>query len=166
MTHYNALNVKLSNSLLNNLKSGIKNSTEVTLKISSNVVGDSIDKNNFLHKLFLTNIQVSRLRKVFANGSSTNIKVSKTQLHLIGQSGFLGRLLAPLLKTRLSLIGNVLKQLAKSVLIPLGLTAVESATDPVIHKKMFGSDATTLIISNEEMNDFMKIVKFLKNLVY
>ena len=166
MTHYNALNVKLSNSLLNNLKSGIKNSTEVTLKISSNVVGDSNDKNNFLHKLFLTNIQVSRLRKVFANGSSTNIKVSKTQLHLIGQSGFLGRLLAPLLKTRLSLIRNVLKQLAKSVLIPLGLTAVESATDAAIHKKMFGSDATTLIISNEEMNDFMKIVKFLKNLVY
>ena len=64
------------------------------------------------------------------------------------------------------LIGNVLKQLAKSVLIPLGLTAVESATDPAIHKKMFGSDATTLIISNEEMKDIMKIVKFLKNLVY
>ena len=64
------------------------------------------------------------------------------------------------------LIGNVLKQLAKSVLIPLGLTAVESATDAAIHKKMFGSDATTLIISNEEMNDIMKIVKFLKNLVY
>ena len=81
MTHYNALNVKLSNSLLNNLKSGIKNSTEVTLKISSNVVGDSNDKNNFLHKLFLTNKQLSRLRKVFSNGSSTNIKVSKTQLH-------------------------------------------------------------------------------------
>ena len=55
------------------------------------------------------------------------------------------------------LIGNVLKPLAKSVLIPLGLTAAASATDPTIHKKMFGSGFTTLIISNEEMEDIMKI---------
>ena len=100
MTQYNTLNVKLSNSQLNKLKSGIKNGTEVILKISSNFVGDSNDENSFLHKLFLTNTQVSRLRKAFANGSSANIKLSKTQLHKIGQSGgFLGRLLGPLLKT-------------------------------------------------------------------
>ena len=80
-----------------------------------------------------------------------------------GQSGgFLGRLLGPLLKTGLPLIGNVLKPLAKSVLIPLGLTAAASATDPTIHKKMFGSGFTTLIISNEEMEDIMKIVKSLE----
>ena len=58
--------------------------------------------------------------------------------------------------------GNVFKPLAKSVLIPLGLTAVASATDTVIHKKMLGSGFTTLIISNEEMNDIMKIVKSLE----
>ena len=76
-----------------------------------------------------------------------------------GQSGeLLGRILGPLLKTRLSLTGNVLKTLAKSVLIPLGLTAAASATDAAIHNKMFGSGMTTLIISNEEMNDIMKIV--------
>ena len=57
MTKYNILNVKLSNSQLNKLKSGIKNGTEVTLKISSNVVGDSSDENNFPHKL-LTNTKV------------------------------------------------------------------------------------------------------------
>ena len=58
MTQYNTLNVKLSNSQLNKLKSGIKNNTEVTLKISSNVVGDYNDENNFLHRLLLTNTQV------------------------------------------------------------------------------------------------------------
>ena len=72
MTQYNTLNVKLSNSQLNILKSGIKNGTEVTLKIFSNVVGDSNDENNFPHKLLLTNKQVSKLRKAFANGSSAN----------------------------------------------------------------------------------------------
>ena len=64
MTHYNTLNIKLSNLQLNKLKSGITNNTEVTLKISSNVIGDSNDENNFLHKLLLTNAQVSRLHKV------------------------------------------------------------------------------------------------------
>ena len=58
MTQYNILNVKSSNSQLNKLKSGIKNGTEVTLKLSSNVVGDSNDENNFPHKLLLTNTQV------------------------------------------------------------------------------------------------------------
>ena len=85
-------------------------------------------------------------------------------MHKIGQSGgFLGRLLGPLLKTGLPLIGNVLKPLAKSVLIPLGLTAAAAATDAAIHKKMIGSGFTTLIISNEEMNDIMKIVKSLED---
>ena len=59
----------------------------MTLKISSNIIGDSNDENNFLHKLLLPNTQVSRLCKAFANNSSTNIKLSKTQLHKIGQSG-------------------------------------------------------------------------------
>ena len=86
MTQYNTLNVKLSNSQLNKLKSGIKNGTEVTLKISSNVVGDSNDENNFPYKLLLTNTQVSRLRKAFANDSSANIKLSKTQMLKIGHS--------------------------------------------------------------------------------
>ena len=81
-------------------------------------------------------------------------------MHKIGQSGgFLGRLVGPLLKTALPLIGNVLKPLAKSVLIPLGLTAAASATDAAIHNKMFRSGNMTLIISNEEMNDIIKIIK-------
>ena len=81
MTQYNTLNAKLSNSQLNELKSGIENGSEVTLNLSSNVVGDSNDENNFPHKLLLTNTQVWKLHKAFENNSSANIKLSKTQLH-------------------------------------------------------------------------------------
>ena len=124
MIRYNILNVKLSNSQLNKSKSRIKNGAEVTLKISSNVVGDSNDENTFLHKLLLTNTQVSKLSKVFANGSSANIKLSKTQLHKIGQTGgFLGRPLGQMLKTGLPLIGNILKPLAKGVLITIRINS-------------------------------------------
>ena len=145
------------------MKSTIKNRTKVTLNLSSNVIWDSKDENNFQHRLLLTNTQVSKLQKAFANNYLANIKLSKTQLHKIVQSGgFLGRPLGPLLKTGLLLIGNILKPLAKSVLIPLGLTAAASATDTAIHKRMFGSGFTTLIISNDEMNDIMKIVKSLE----
>ena len=84
MTQCNTLNVKLSNSQLNKLKSTIKNGIEVTLNLSSNIIADSDDENNFLHKLLLTNTQLSRLRKAFANNSSANIKLSKIQLHKIG----------------------------------------------------------------------------------
>ena len=82
--------------------------------MSSNVVGESNDENNFQHKLLSTNTQVLRLHKAFANGSSANIKLSKIQLHKVGQSrGFLVR---PLLKTGLPLIRTILKLLAKTVL--------------------------------------------------
>ena len=67
-----------------------------------------------------------------------------------------------MLKTGLPLIGNVFKPLAKSVLVPLELTAATSAIDAAIHKKIFASGVTTLIISNEEMTDIMKIVKLLE----
>ena len=122
----------MSNSQLNKLKSVIKKDTEVTLKRSSNVAGGSNDENNFPHKLLLANTQASKLRKVFENSSSANLKESKTQLHKIGQSaGSLGRLLGPLLRNALPLIRNELKPLVKSVLIPLRLTAVASVTDAV-----------------------------------
>ena len=113
MTQYNILNLKLSNLQINKLKSGIKNGTEVTFRISLNFVGDSNDEKSFL------------------------IKLSKTQFYKITQSwGFLGILLWPLLKTRSALIRNLLKPLAKSILIPLGSTAAAAATDAAIHKNI------------------------------
>ena len=94
------------------------------MKIFTNVAGDSNDENNFSHKILLTNKQVWRLRGAFGNNSLGNIKLSKTQLHERGKSGgFLGKLLGPLLKTGLPLLGNILKQLDESLLIPLRLTA-------------------------------------------
>ena len=80
MTQYNSLNVKLSNSQLNKLKSLIKNETNVVLRISSNMVGNSNDNTNFYHELLLTNRQVANIRKAFANHSSTDIELTKTQL--------------------------------------------------------------------------------------
>ena len=83
---------------------------------------------------------------------------------MIQSGGFLGKLLGPLLRTELPLIKNVIKALAKSVLVPLGLTAAASAADAGIHKKISGSGHnTTLIISNDEMEDIFKIFKSLED---
>ena len=103
------------------------------------------------------------------NYLSADIKLSKTQLSKMTQSGrFLGRLLGPLLKTGLPLIKNVIKPLAKSVLIRLGLTVAASAAGAGMHKKILGSrhnhpSSTTLIISNNEMEDIIKILKSLED---
>ena len=80
MTQYNSLNVKLSNSQLNKLKSSIKDETDVVLRISSSMVGNSNDNTNFPHELLLTNRQVANTRKAFPKNTSTGIKLSKTQL--------------------------------------------------------------------------------------
>ena len=143
--------MKLSTLQHNKLKLEIKIGTEVTLKPSSSVFSDSNDDTNFLHELLLTNTQVS----------SAHMKLSKSQLHKIGESGiFLGRLLWPLLKTGLLLMKNLQKPLAKIVWMPSGVTAVASAT-AAAQNKIFRFGTTTLIISNEEMNVIMKIIKSL-----
>ena len=153
MTQYNSLNVKLSNLQLFRVKPAIKCETEVVLRLSSNMIGDNVTI--FLQKLLLTNRQTANLRKAFA----------KTQvIKMIQSGGFLGRLLGPLLKTWLPLIKRVIKPLAKSVLIHLGLTTAASAADAGIHKKILGSGHnTTLIISNDEKNDIIEIVKYLED---
>ena len=95
--------------------------------------------NNLPHELLLTTRQKTKIRNAFNNNVSTHLKHSKAQINKIIQSGgFLGKLLGPLLKTGLPLIKNVIKPLAKSVLIPLGLTAAASAADAGTHKKILG----------------------------
>ena len=108
----------------------------------------------------LTNRQVANIRRAFANHSSIDIKLSKTQLSKMIQSGgflgnLLGKLVGPLMK--------VAMPLAKNVLAPLGLSAAMSAIDGSIKKKMLGSGTTTVIISSDEMDDILKIVKPLEN---
>ena len=179
MTQYNSLNVNLSNSQLNKLKSAIKNETEAVLRLSSNMSGDN--ETNFPHKLLFTNRQVPNLCKAFADKLSTDIKLSKTQVSKTIQSGgFLVRLLGSLLKTGLPLMKNVIKPLAKSILFPLGSTAAAAAADAGIYKKILGSGCrhssssaflhhpshnnnTISITSNDEMKDIIKIVKSLED---
>ena len=109
----------------------MKNKTVVVLRLSSNMIGNSNNKTNFLHELLLTNRKVANLCKALANNSSTDVKLLKTQLSKMVQSeGF-----SPLLITGLPLIKNVIKPLAKIVLILLGLTEAATAADAEIHKK-------------------------------
>ena len=121
MTQYNSLNVKLSNSQLNKLKSATENGTDVILRLSSNMIGNSMElhseyETNFPHKLLRTKRQVANLHKAFANHTSTDIKLSKAQLTKMQKGRFL-RFLAPLLKSGLTLLKSVIKPLGMLGLI-------------------------------------------------
>ena len=138
------------------LKTAVKDNTVTTLRISLKV----LDGNNLPHELLLTTRQKMKLRNAFNNNMSTNLKLSKAQIiKTIQSGGFLGSLLSklagPLMK--------VAAPLAKNILAPLEITAAASATDAGIQKKMHGSGTSTLIISNEEMNDIMEIVQALED---
>ena len=122
------------------------------------MVGNSNNEINFPHKLLLTNRQILKLRRTFANHTSVDIKLSKAQLTKMQKGGFL-KFLMPLLKSALPLLKSAVKPLSM-----LGLIAAASATDAGINKKHLGSGGrTTLIISNDDMQDLLKIVKSLEN---
>ena len=156
MVEYSKVNVKLLDTQLKKLKDAVKNNTETTLRISLKM----LHENDLPHELLLTTRQKTKLRKAFNNNMSTDIKLSKAQITKIIQSGgFLGSLLS-------KLAGQLMKvavPLAKNILAPLGMTAAASAIDAGIQKKIHGSGATTLIISNKEINDIMKIVQALED---
>ena len=119
-----------------------------------------LDGNDLPHKLLLTTREKTKLRNAFNNYMATDLKLSKAQLSKIIQSGgFLGSLLS-------KLTGPLMKvavPLAKNILAPLGITAAASAVDARIQKEIHGSRTTTLIISNEEMNDIIEIVQALED---
>ena len=117
------------------------------------------DVKDLHHELLLTTRQRTKLRNAFNNSMSSDIKLSKARVSKIIQSGgFLGslwsKLANPLMKVAVTL--------AKNILAPLGITAAALAIDAGIKKKIHGSGTTTLIISNEESNDIMKIVQALE----
>ena len=160
MVEYSKTNVNLSDAQLQKLKTAVKNKRGTALRMSLQM----FNGNYIPHKLLLITRQKTKLRHAFNNNMSTDIKLSTSQISKIIQSReFLGRLLGLLLKIGLQLIKNVIKPLWKIILIPLGLTAAVSAADAGIHKKILGSGTTTLINSNEEMNDIMKIVQALED---
>ena len=132
MVECSKVNFKLANTQLNKLKNAVKDKAGKTLRMSLKM----FNGDNLPHELLLTTRQKTRSRNAFNNNMSTDLKISKTQISKIIQSGgFLGRLLGPLIKAGLPLIRNVIKPLAKSVLIHLGLTAAASAADAGIYKK-------------------------------
>ena len=122
------------------------------------MVGNLDDEINFPHKLLLTNRQTLSRRKAFNNHTSADIKFSKAQLTKMQKGGLL-KILMPLSKLGLPLLKSSVKPLGM-----LGLTAAASATDAAIKKKIPGSgNHTTLIISNDDMQDLLKIVKSLED---
>ena len=160
MVEYSKVNVKLSDTQLKKLKTAVENKTLTTTRMNLKM----FNGNDLPHELLLTTRQKTKLRNAFNNNMPTDLKLSKDQISKIIQSGrVLDRSLAPLLKCGLPLVKNVIKPLAKSNLISLGLTAEASAADTGIHKNILGSGTTTLIILNEEMNDIMKINQALED---
>ena len=136
ISQINKLKLAVINTNEVTLKITVKNANKVTLKLSSNMIGNSNDETNFPHNLLLTDRHVSKIRKSFANNSSDKIKLSKTQLSKIVQSGeFLGSLFRPLIKVGLPLMKNILKSFDKIVSIPLRLTATTASAQ--IHKKSY-----------------------------
>ena len=155
MVEYSEINCKLTNVQLYKFKKAVKSNEGATLRLSIK----NFNKDEHRHKLLLTTRQNTKLRNAINNNSATDIKLSKTQIKKIIQSGgFLGKLLSklagPLMKGALPL--------AKNVLAPLGLTAAMSAIDGSIQKKIHRS-GFKLIIEQGDMNDIMKIIKALEN---
>ena len=156
MVEYSKVNVRLSNTQLQKLQDAVKDNTGTTLRINLKM----LDRNDLPHELLLMTRQKAKLRKALNNNTSTDIKLSKAQITKIIQSdGFLGSLLSKLA----SPLMKVAAPSAKNVLAPLGITATASAIDAGIQKKIHGSGTTTLIISDEEMNDIIKIVQALED---
>ena len=125
------------------------------MNLSSNLIGSSNDKTNFPHKLLLTDTQVSKIRTVFANGSSVNIKLSKTQLSKIVQlGGVLGDI---------PIFGNILSSVAEKgtdIARNLGEKILDKQIDRVNKEYILGSGITLTI---NEMRDIMKVIKSLEN---
>ena len=150
MVEYSKANVKLSDTQLKKLKTG------TILRKSLKM----FDGNDLPHELLLTTRQKTKLRNAFNNNMSTDLRLSRAQIpKIIQYGGFLGslssKLAGPLMKVAVFL--------GKNVLAPLGITAAASASDTGIQKKIHGSGTTTLIISNKEINDIMKIVQALED---
>ena len=156
MIECSTVNTKLSNSQLNKLKSTVKNRQGTILRMNVRM----LNANNLPHELLLTTRQTTKLKNATENNMSTDIKLSKAQISKIIQSGgFLGSLLSKLAGPSM----KVAVPLAKHILAPLEIAAAALAKNRAIQKKIHGSGTTTLIISNEEMNDIMKIVQALED---
>ena len=155
MIEYTKVNVKLTNLQLNKFKKAVKNNDSTTLRIGIK----NLNKEDLPHELLLTTRQSTKLRNAINNNMVTDLKLSKTQIKKLIQSGgflckLLSKLAGPLMK--------VAMPLAKNVLAPLVLTAAMPVIDGSIQEKMRG-EGVKLINEQEDMNDIMKIIEALEN---
>ena len=132
MVEYSKINCKLTNIQLNKLKKAVKSNEGATLRLGIK----NFNKDEFPHELLLTTRQNTKLLNAINNNLATDIKLSKSQINKLMQSGgfldkLLSKLVGPLMKVALPL--------AKNLLAPLGLTAAMSAIDESIQKKIHGS---------------------------
>ena len=156
MVEYSKMEVKLSDTQLKKLKNTVKNKTGTTLRMSLKMFNEK----DLPHELSLTTRQKTKLRNTLNSKMSTDLKLFRAQISKIIQFGdffrsLLSKIAGPLMKTA--------ALLAKNISAPLGITAAASANDAGIQKKIHRSGTTTLIISNKEMNDIIKIVQALQN---
>ena len=145
----------LTNLQLKKIADAVKNNNGTTIRHSNK----NFNKNQLIHELYLTEQQLNKLRKKIESNMSTDIKLSKVQINkIIKEDGNLGRLLMnflpKLVKPAISIV--------KNILAPLGLSAAMSATDDAIQKKMYSSGNKALIISNDDLNDLIKIATTLE----
>ena len=146
---YNKVNVKLSDSQLNKLKTAVKNQTGVTLRMNIKM----FNGNNLPHKLLLTTRQRTKLRNAFENNKSIDIKLSKAQISKIIQSG--GFLISLLTKLA-GLFMKVAVSLSKNILAPLGITAAASAIHAGIQKKKKKKKKKKTWFWNNDFNNFKR----------
>ena len=152
----------MSNLQLTELKSATKNATGLTLKSSLNMIRNSNDKTNFLSKLVITDREVSKLCKAFANNSSANEKLLKTQISKIKQSGgFLGKFLKPLMKICFLLMKNVLTHTCKKFSRTIRINNSSISNICSFWKENFQIWNDNVVNSNEKTEDTMKVVKSL-----
>ena len=155
MVQYNKVNLHLTNLQLKKIQDAVKNNNGATIRLSNK----SFNKNQLLHELYLTEKQMTKRIDKIENNMSTDVKLSKVQINKILKEG---RNLGKLLMGFLPKLIKPAISLGKNILAPLGLSAAMSATDAAIQKKMYGSGNATLIISDNDMNDMIKIVKALE----
>ena len=155
MFQYNKVGLHLTDSQLKNIADVVKNKNGTTITLSNK----NFNKDQLLHELYLTERQMEKWNKKIENNMSTDIKLSKSQISkIIKEGGTLGRLL-------MSFLPRLIKpaiSIGKNILAPLRLSAAMSATDAAIQKKMYGSGIETLIISNDDLDDLIRIVTALE----
>ena len=155
MVQYKKVQLYLKNTQLKRIQDVIKNNNGITIRLRN----ENFSKNHLINELYLTQTQMEKLIGKIKNNMSTDIKLSKVQINkIIKEGGNLGKLL-------MSFLPKLIKpaiSIGKNILAPLGPRSAMSTTDATIQKKMYESGIRTLVISNGDLNDLIKIVTALE----